>query len=294
MTCSAKVILASHAPDGTRITTMQLRYWRAIHAEAKTHRVISNSSQAVEILQDVSFMDERGLSRNASSSRAIPVKKMLSQVWNEPAGPIHWGSNQPGMQARDQLKGWRLGMAKGLWKWTGRAAVVAAWIGMKLGGHKQWVNRILEPWQYISVVVTATDWDNFWALRDHEDAQPEIRELAQVMRRAYDAAEVQPLKYGEWHIPYDLDDKTWAGNGTLRSRLEHSVACCARTSYNNHDGTTSTADQDLRLHNQLKGAEPPHMSPFEHQAMAMYGDRYANLRRFRSYRHFLEEGNMPK
>lgn len=292
MTCSAKVILASQAPDGTRITTMQLRYWRAIHAEAKTHRVISNSSQAVEILQDVSFMDERGLSRNASSSRAIPVKKMLSQVWNEPAGPIHWGSNQPGMQARDQLKGWRLGMAKGLWKWTGRAAVVAAWIGMKLGGHKQWVNRILEPWQYISVVVTATDWDNFWALRDHEDAQPEIRELAQVMRLAYDAAEVQPVKYGGWHLPYVGDE--FRDGWTLSAQLERSVACCARVSYLNHDGTKPDVAKDAALHDQLKNAEPPHMSPFEHQAMAMYGDRYANLRRFKSYRHFLEEGKMPE
>lgn len=273
MTATAKVILASQAPDGTRITTMQLRYWRAIHAEFMTHRVFS---------------------RNASSSRAIPVKKVLSQVWNDPAGPIHWGANQPGMQARQQLTGWRLEGAKKAWKKAGRIMCVAAWVMMKFGGHKQWVNRILEPWQYISVVVTATDWDNFWALRDHEDAQPEIRELAQVMRKAYDEAKVQNLKYGGWHIPYDLDDETWAGNGTLNARLEHSVACCARTSYNNHDGTVTTASQDLKLHNDLKNAEPPHMSPFEHQAMAMYGDRYANLRRFKSYRHFLEEGKMPE
>ncbi len=267
MSCEAKVILASVAPDGTRITTMQLRYWRAIHAEFMTHRVFS---------------------RNASSSRAIPVAKMLAQVWNEPAGPIHWGSHQPGMQARDELGGWRRTVAQGLWKWAGRVMVGFAWTAMKLGGHKQWVNRLLEPWQYISVVVTGTDWYNFWALRDHRDAQPEIQQLARCMRMAYDLAEVQSLKYGQWHLPYAGDVTT------LSNALVVSAARCARVSYNNHDGTSSSLQKDLELHNQLKDAQPPHMSPFEHQAMAMYGDRYANLRRFKSYRSFLEDGTMPK
>lgn len=271
MTCEAKVILASSGAHGATITTMQLRYWRAIHAEFMTHRVFS---------------------RNASSSRAIPVKKMLAQVWNDPAGPVHWGTNQPGMQARAELTGWRLGVAKGLWKWAGRAAVAFAWTAMKLGGHKQWVNRLLESWQYISVVVTATDWDNFFALRDHPDAQPEIRELAQAMWKAMLEAPVQQLKPGEWHIPYDID---WGGdNGTLMSCLEHSVACCARTSYNNHDGTNTTPTKDKELHNDLKDAEPPHMSPFEHQAMAMFAGRHANFNRFKSYRNFLETGGLPK
>src|SRR5690606_30080072 len=119
---------------------MQLRYPRFIHAEFMTHRAFS---------------------RNASSSRAIPVHKMLSQVWNDPATPIHWGASRPGMQAREELKGWKRKAAQAIWKLAGRAACVFAWGAMKLGLHKQVANRILEPWQYIHVVVTATDWDNF-------------------------------------------------------------------------------------------------------------------------------------
>ena len=77
-----KVIADSISESGKRITTFQLKYPRFIHSEVMTHRVFS---------------------RNASSSRAIPVKKMIEQVRNNPAMPIHWGANQSGMQAKNEL-----------------------------------------------------------------------------------------------------------------------------------------------------------------------------------------------
>ena len=80
---NAKIVADSMSPEGVRLTTLQLRYPRFILAEFNTHRVFS---------------------RNSSSSRAIPVKKMLEQVQTDPAMPVWWGKNQPGMQAREELE----------------------------------------------------------------------------------------------------------------------------------------------------------------------------------------------
>ena len=253
---TAPVIADSANPEVQRITTLQLRYWRAIHAEFLTHR---------------------SMSRNASSSRAIPVKKMLAQVWNDPAGPEHWGVNQAGMQARGELTGWRLTAAQALWRAAGRAMCGAAWAAMKLGLHKQVANRLLEPWQFISVVVTATEWENFLALRDHPDAQPEIRTLAQDIRVAMEASAPVALQWGDWHLPYVR---------RAVSHLSSSVARCARVSYLTHDGRETSELEDWALWSRLKDANPPHMSPFEHQAQAVQG-QFANFSGWRSYRHLL-------
>src|SRR5512139_1959714 len=125
MGIEVKIIADSVTGTGKRITTFQLRYQRFFHSELMTHRM---------------------LSRNASSSRAIPVSKMISQVWNDPAMPIYWGQNKAGMQATTQIQGFKRKLAEALWVGAGRATCVAAWGMMKLGMHKQISNRILEPW----------------------------------------------------------------------------------------------------------------------------------------------------
>lgn len=290
MACDVKVLAKSRNPVGVEISTLQLRYWRSIHAEMLTHRVFS---------------------RNASSSRAVPVKTMLKQVWNDPAGPIHWGANQSGMQARNQLQGWRLWMAKKLWLWAGRTMCVFAWLLMHLGLHKQVANRLLEPWQYIHVVVTSTEWANFFLLRDHPDAQPEIRELAQAMNLALSMSQARQLKAGEWHLPYvDFDtnhvmdvlltEEAWPDPQpgrivTLLDAIKASVARCARTSYITHGDAYPNVLKDFALHDRLVVAEPLHASPAEHQAMALEdGTLVKNFRGFRQYRDMLEQGLCPE
>ena len=261
---SARVIADSMNLDGQRITTLQLRYWRAIHAEFMTHRVFS---------------------RNASSSRAIPVRKVLAQVWSDPAGPEHWGANQAGMQARGELTGWRSTAAQALWRTAGRVMCGAAWAAMKLGLHKQVANRLLEPWQYISVVVTATEWENFLTLRDHPDAQPEIRTLAQEIRAGMESGRPAILAWGEWHLPYGPRGQP-EGVAEVRRSLRSSVARCARVSYLTHEGRETSAADDSTLHDRLLDANPPHLSPAEHQAQAVQG-QFANFKGWRSYRHLL-------
>lgn len=252
MVADVKVIADSISPSGDRLTTLQLRYWRAIHGEFMTHRVFS---------------------RNASSSRAVPVMKTIAQVLKDPAGPIHWGQNRPGMQAKSELEGLRLKIAKGLWRASGVVAAGFAWAMVKVGLHKQVANRILEPWQYIHVVVTSTEWENFFELRLDSDAQPEIRELAEKIKTALDNSVPTPLGYGEWHLPYitpedmgyiksiaDGDEDYW----NILKRA--SAARCCRVSYVKHNGKTPSVVDDLSLCDKLIGARPLHASPFEHQA----------------------------
>lgn len=242
---TAKIIADSIAPTGKRITTMSLRYWRMVHAELMTHRQMS---------------------RNASSSRAIPVKKLIEQVEGDPAGPIYWGSNKPGMQAGEELTGNDLTMAQVYWEEGRQAALKTARNLADLGVHKQIVNRVLEPYSFISVIVTATEWDNFFALRLHPDAQPEIQDLAGAMIEAYMDSTPVARGVNEWHLPYVSDEEREAHPIELLRKL--STARCARVSYLTHEGKAPEIDKDIILHDRL--AESGHWSPFEHQALAMY------------------------
>lgn len=243
MSCEVKILADSISPNRQRITTFQLRYWRGIHSEVMTHRIFS---------------------RNASSSRAIPVVRMLEQIRNEAACPIHWGVNQSGMQAHKQLQGNALSEAKDLWLTASQLAADIAEEMTNIGLHKQVANRILEPFQYISVVLTATDYDNWFELRDHEDAQPEIRELAREMKSAMELSEPRELRPGEWHLPYITDEERL--RYPIETLLKVSAARCCRVSYLRHDGQAPNIEKDIELCEMLVGARPLHASPFEHQA----------------------------
>ena len=257
MTQATAVIIAdSISPDGIRLTTFQLRYWRPIHSELMTHRVFS---------------------RNAGSSRARPSAKIIEQVRNEPWGPIHWGANQAGMQALEQIQ--HVGHAKDRWLWAAQQAADAAEGMLGINLHKQIVNRILEPFTYIDVVVTATDYANWFALRDHPDAQPEIQELARLMKAEYETSLPKELSVGEWHLPYitQIDwedayeyDMAHGGVGDEVAALgllkKASAARCARVSYKPFDQDNPSIEADLKLFEKLFGSSPMHASPAEHIA----------------------------
>ncbi|MDI1360624.1 hypothetical protein [Methylotenera sp.] len=245
MANNVRIIADSLTVGSDRLTTYELKYWRAVHAELMTHRVFS---------------------RNASSSRAIPVAKVLAQVWSDPAGPEYWGSNQAGMQAGAELSGISLVLAKSVWKWSGRAMCVAAWTMMKLGMHKQVANRLLEPWQYITVVLTSSKYDNWFELRDHADAQPEIASLARKMRLAREDSVPSILSVGDWHLPYVTSEERNNKLFKLMHLIKFSVARCARVSYLTHDKKVPDVLNDMVLYDRLVGAKPWHASPLEHQA----------------------------
>lgn len=257
MTISAKVIADSVSTAGVRLTTLQLRYPRFIHAEFMTHREFS---------------------RNASSSRAIPVEKLLADVEEDPAAPLHWGKNQRGMQAEEELDPEQ---GLGLWMDGCRKACAVARDLAAAGYHKQVVNRIIEPYSHINVLVSSTNWANFFALRRHPDAQPEIQAVADAVFFERERSKPRLLQAGEWHLPFADDEETELAclaqieenrlYGGVRSEaisLQRmvSVARCARVSYLTQRGTRSTVIEDIALFSRLMGSEPLHASPAEHQA----------------------------
>lgn len=265
----ASIVCDSVSPAGKRITTFKLRYPKMIHGEFMTHRVIS---------------------RNASSSRAIPVAKMIAEVRDTAtrAAPVFWGAEQKGMQAVVELdntnvrRGWLLsdrGYARHLWNEAAFAAVRSAELMVEAGIHKQIVNRILEPFSHINVVATATEWDNFFGLRLDAGAQPEMRALAIAMWEARRASTPREIGTGEWHLPFLNDWKqdkelllqigNMKNDASEREMLciKVSVARCARVSYESFEtGQRSTVEEDLRLYERLVGSHPLHASPAEHQA----------------------------
>lgn len=253
---TAKIVADSiSSVSGDRITTFELEYHRYIHAELMTHRMFS---------------------RNAASSRAIPVMNMLELVRNSPAMPIHWGKNQAGMQAKEEIENWQ-GFGQGEYQWMGAScdAVKRAETLAKQEYHKQIVNRLVEPYQMIKVVVTATSFDNFFWLRFHEDSQPEICELARCMLVAYKRSKPRELNPGDWHLPY-YGNGYWKKSHPLsdadsqaqfvEDALKISASCCAQVSYRKSDSSLEKAET---VWERLVASQPVHASPTEHQATPM-------------------------
>lgn len=265
----ADIICDSVGPNRYRLTTFVLTYPRFIHAEFMTHRVFS---------------------RNASSSRAIPTKKLIEKVWNEPAMPISWGQNKAGMSAESELPQYKASLAERLWLWLGYTACWVAWAMMKLKVHKQVVNRILEPWSHITVIATATDLDNFFALRLAKGAQPEFQVLAYKMLLAYLASTPKELQPGEWHIPFGDE---YVDGLSLEEQIKVGAARCARVSYLNFFGKIDH-EKDYKLHDGL--ADDGHMSPMEHVAQCLdLGEapkRKSNLTGWHQYRKQFSQENL--
>lgn len=257
------MICDSINPAGSRLTTMELSYPRCVHAEFMTHRMFS---------------------RNSASSRAIPVEKMLQRIKDDPFVPIHWGVNQKGMQANEEIDSYSQYEATAKWLLARDNAVKIAEELNALGLHKQIVNRIVEPWMWITVIVTGVDhaWENFFALRCHPAAEPHIQKLAYQAREVYDSSKPMSLQWGVKHLPfvYGNDMVELLGWCRWEKDIPHdecaaalakiSVGRCARVSYLTHDGKRDP-QADIDLHDRLVTAKPPHASPFEHVATAYEG-----------------------
>lgn len=257
-----EVILASRGSNGAPpIYTIRMRYPRPIHGEIMTHRVFS---------------------RNARSSRAVPVKTMLNEVRTIPYVPWHWGANQKGMQAaeecdedvvvdRDYDGSIFTYDREEAWLEARDRCVEVAKGFMEAGYHKQNPNRLLEPFSWMDTLITATNWKNFLHLRDHKDAEPHLQDLARLVKQAIEAAEIQELQEGQWHLPYITEeDQREAYNGPSQTNswnwlCQISAARCARISYKPFDGDASY-ERELERYNSLVTAERVHASPLEHQA----------------------------
>ncbi len=297
MSFEAAILADSRSPDGFRLTTLEATFPRFVLAEFNTHRVFS---------------------RNSASSRAIPIFKQLRRVLDDPCVPVEFGSNQPGMQAGPPLEGEALRMAEGQWLLARDDAVrrvlgliagpdaVAGGSGLSgtldeieeayrgdarptewLNVHKQVANRLLEPFMWHTVIVTATEWDNFFNLRCHPEAQPEIRRIAEAMRDAIEGSRPVELGREEWHLPL-VREEDHEQVASLEDLIKVSVGRCARVSYLTHSGVRDLS-ADIELHDRLIASG--HMSPLEHPARPLStaarqreGEWSGNFRGWRSYR----------
>lgn len=249
----AQVLADSIGSSGIRLTTMEVTYPRIIHSEMLRHRVFS---------------------RCAASSRAIPVHRFIDQVVNDPYIPSAWGANRPGMQAGEDLDMLASVTCEKEWLKARDCAVDQAIRLLGLGVHKQLTNRLLEPFQWMTEIITATEWSNFYHLRIHPDAHPDIQRIARAMIVASKGGHVRlrRLKDGEWHLPLVTDEDLEAFSDSDPAALPTkdiplvSIGRVARTSYLKHEDT-SAITKDIDRSNKMLHAG--HMSPFEHVARSM-------------------------
>lgn len=262
---SARIIADSRNPWGTRLTTLELTYPRFIHAEMLRHRVFS---------------------RSVSSSRAIPIARMIKDVSNAELYPCFWGAAQTGMSADREIDEESKQKAIAIWDAHRKATLEAVQALADIGLHKQIPNRLLEPFAPITELVTGTEYQNFFELRDHPSAQPEIRAIAKLMRKAYSESIPKECEVGQWHIPYI--DGAKDGGLDPESVLQVAVGRCARLSYKTHEGVRDP-QEDVNLCGRLWSSK--HLSPFEHVArVAPQHTCNDNFFEFASLRHELRVG----
>lgn len=230
-------------------------------------------------------------SRNASSSRAVPVERTIQNILNDPWVPSDVYKNCKGMQGKDIVNEDDYDIFCEEWQDAAFKAIEVAHKMIDNGFHKQHINRILEPFTKIKVIVTATEWDNFFKLRLSPDADPEIQHLAKAIKMAMDAVSntyIYINAHGGRTLPYVNFDEMDAIDD-LRILTLISAARCARVSYLNHDGSKPDILKDLALAKRL--IDSGHMTPFEHQCQYIpdTGFQY-NLRGFQSARYMLDHG----
>lgn len=250
---SAEIVEHSKSKhDGSEIVTVNLRYGLIIHAEWLRHRMITN---------------------NVKSNRAIPAKVIRKEVLEDPYIPVWFGENQSGMVAENKAKNEKL--LRFIWKAARYPACFAHYIGERLGLHKEALNRMLSPWQWVRQTSTFTDGDNLYNLRLHKDAQKDIQAVVRCVYEAVKQSKPEVLSYGEYHTPYVTKQRIGGvlhyidNNGSFLS-VEEAIKCsaarCARSSYDKHDGGKTSAAVDVPLYERLIESEPAHASPVENQA----------------------------
>lgn len=280
----AEIIADSLNPVGDRLTSFVLRFPRIVLAEMNTHRA---------------------LSKNSASSRAIPFEKMLEMVTNDPFVPIKFQKDHKGMQGTEYYEGAEHDQCVRDWLEARDYAVKAA-LNFRFQITKQLRNRLLEPFMWHTIILSGTEFENFFALRAHKDAEIHICDLAYKMLDEYNKSIPKKLNPGEWHIPFgdkmdnfrvhSLLKVLGKDNATLEeiddAKRKIAISRCARISYHNYEGKDDY-EADIKLCDRLFGNIPRHLSPTEHVAQALdNSNSFGNFRGFKQYRYFFDDQNL--
>lgn len=286
MAFRVQVVSDSISPSGSRLASILMSFPREILPEVLTHTI---------------------LSKNTTSSRAIPFPTMLKQLLGDPAAglapdlyvPPHFGANQKGMQAKAEVSESDRIEAERIWRAAAMDAIRNAGELYKLGVHKQVVNRIIEPYTWTTQLLTGTQWANFFALRTDEDAHPAFQIVAKAAFVAMKRSVPKRLDYHEWHLPFIVKADRFtasavlSGNHGSRIRDESfdvirsvfnsgihanqvdqllcvwSSARCARLTFRLFDGKPTTPADELATWAKLNG-RLKHASPLGHQAAPLH------------------------
>lgn len=262
---TVKIVQDSINSSGNRLTTFEVETYRYIWAEVLTHKM---------------------LGKNAQSSRAVPVASVLSINEENPVCPIVWGKNKSGMSATEVLEGQELEQAKEVWFGLAKAAFEGSKKLNEIGLHKMWSNRPTEAYSRIKVVITGTEFDNFLWLRDDPDAaQPEIVDLARKFKQEFSKSTPMLLESGELHVPYVhrtriADQGIYYSSGwdelSEEEALKISASCCGQVSYRK---LNDSYDKAMEIYDRLFSGPKPHLSPTEHQGIAMKSTKASLLNR---------------
>lgn len=292
----AEIVADSISEQGVRLTTVECRYPRFILPEVNTHRVFS---------------------RNGASSRAIPYTKMVKAVLDDPARPMRWLQNQPGMTAAGEFNSDTSAKCDEIWERAMLSAMQFAGELAEIGVAKQYVNRLIEPFMMTRTLITSSKWANFFKLRDHATAMPEFATLAVQIREAMDASvPISRSAYHDdvarWHLPFISEVERYGADLLTKVKvipqsvidgfkavpfempgelplLIMSAARCARVSVCLFDGTEPSFESDLNTFTKL-WSDPLHASPMEHQGLPLtpiYSDRAGNFHGWAQFRKFL-------
>jgi hypothetical protein len=282
-TAKAKAICDS-VYEGSRLVTVEVEFPRPYLAEFNTHTRLSRnsaSSRAIPVWKRIAQVLDRPYvpASFGANKSGMQAGETLSEIDQENAKK-NWlvgcdiaaaqafflaGGYEEFVSAAE--KGGYLGTVEPTMKVI-NALVSEYGLDSHLskqdrGLHKQHANRVLEPYAFHTVVVTATHWRNFFALRASPDAQPEAQDFGIAIAKAVMASSPRELSRGEWHLPY-IHDEDRAEIPEQLSLAQASTGRCARVSYLTHDGQRALLE-DIRLaEGRLKGSG--HMSPFQHPA----------------------------
>jgi thymidylate synthase ThyX len=284
---TAEILADSISPQGHRLTTMVATFPRIVLSEFNTHRAFSRNSassraipvskQIRRVMQHPFVPDQFGINQPGMQAteyltgekhaqaraewifaRTSAVTSALQLLLGSELFQEKFGRQQDDnyVLSSDEILEWI--NVNGDWLDDLVKNKLSTDQARALNVHKQTVNRLLEPFMWHTAIITATEWSNFFGLRTHADAQPEIREAALRMQAAYSASTPETPKAGEWHLPL-IQPKE---RGLLNA-CKISSARCARVSYETHTGKRDLS-ADITLYNRL--VDGGHMSPLEHVA----------------------------
>lgn len=286
---AAKILEDSISPAGKRLTTFVVTFPRSVLAEFNTHREFSRNSASsraipvstqIKMVMENPFIPDRvGRNKSGMQSGELFAGEALKNFQNRvlvqrDRSVIGVFEHLLGEDRLAELVGNELPiiMTQGLGQHPSLVPSLIEYYQNALktdeaatlpNVHKETVNRYLEPYMWHTVIVTATEWSNFFALRCHPDADPKIQGVAYLMRDAMRESTPTLLKTDEWHTPFlDEEEKKQLRAGD-KSWLDVSVGRSARVSYLTHFGTRDP-DKDIELATRLR--THGHMSPYEHVA----------------------------